>query len=852
METSVLIVEDESIVGLDLENRLKGLGFSVVGQARTGEEAQRLARTYRPDVILMDIQIKGPIDGIETASRISDELGIPSIFLTAYSDSESLERAKRAQAYGYLLKPFQEREVSIAIQLALYKHEAEKELQANRKLLRKTLNTLNEGVLTVDVEGRILLLNDAAEQLLGWTSQESVGRPLEDVLHLVMEEVATSDLFSIGSTPSRRVIVDREGQTVQVEIVAHDLHGDSPGTPAYVFVVRNISDAIRHERSLVAAKEAAEAAAKAKSEFIARMSHELRTPLNSIIGMVELSRDEVLPEQVQEYLGILRSSADTLVQLISDILNYAKYDGSGVVLAQEIFSIRDVIESVGRSHAIEANTKGLRLTTVIDPYLPTMVFGDEDKTRQLLGHIVSNAIKFTQEGHIEICASVEGKTRRKKGERISIRYTVRDTGVGIPKERQSAVFEDFSQLETTATRRAGGSGLGLAIVQRIVGAMDGMVDLSSQEGEGTEFSAVVPVSIADDVTLIDSYELTPIDTTPRGTSEMIAKKRLFCVDPILWNCLAPWVTAFREYETIGNFEFCSELPGQGEWSKGDAILCTSGWDMRIREAYGENDEPQIVIIEPLTGGSVPGCEKRTNVVRLKEPLTVERILEIAQDRPTDNTDVPRAIRTSSGATPKQRQRKILVVDDDNVNLLVSSKLIERLDFKVETANNGQDALKMLDRDSFAAACIDIEMPGMNGWELVRRIRTESTDTNLRDLPIIALSGHSSDDFFKKAEQNGFDAVLSKPYTIEQLEGVLRTVLDEIGETTGDDSVSGVDMRPLRHAIDTGDLTQAVALVKEIRRITHRPGTSEALFRLQLALRREDLVTAGSLITEIER
>lgn len=846
MATSVLIVEDESIVALDLENRLRGLGFEVVGQARSGEVAQSLAKEFLPDVILMDIQIKGPIDGIETARLIREELRIPSIFLTAYSDNESLQRAKESQAYGFLLKPFQERELLIAIELALYKYDAEKEVRHNRRLLRTTVNTLSEGVISVDANDQILLFNTAAERLTGWRGIDAVGRPVTEVLHVVSDELFRNEPFLSMNYPHRTIVADLHGATVPVEIVVHDVSTDNDVAPSRVFVIRDISESLRYERSLVEAKEAAEAAGRAKSEFIARMSHELRTPLNSIIGMAQLSQDSGTSQQVSEYLDILRSSAETLMGLISDVLDYARYDSSGVNLRRDIFSVRETIESVGRTHAIEASGKGLRLTTLIDPELPEQFYGDEQKTRQILTNLVSNALKFTHSGHIEIVGfvSIETEAVQEPDGKVTVRLEVRDTGIGIAEDSLNSVFEDFSQIEQPATRNVGGSGLGLAIVNRIVRAMEGKIDLRSEANVGTTFCVRVPLRPAGDTTIGRSFAVS--DAV--GLEERV--RRVYCNDRILSEYISRWISYKESDSPVPEIEFRGEVDSPATLTRNDAIICTVDRCAELLSEINEGEaRPHVIVVEsfssPLTAEVVQtGCD----VLRVKEPLTAECVAAIAYGDIGAIRRMSMPIQLDGERQSVNVRHTVLVVDDDNVNLIVNQKLLERIGFSVETTNRGSTALQMLKDGTYAVACVDIEMPEMDGWEIVRRVRSGSVREAVRTLPLIALTGHGSGEFRERAMQNGFDAVLTKPFTIEDLDEVIRSVL----APNPSEIDPSVDFGPLKRCIDDGSIDEAIAVAKRLRGEAKVPGLSETLFRVQLALRRGDIESARRMIVDIPK
>jgi two-component system, cell cycle sensor histidine kinase and response regulator CckA len=477
MGTTILVVEDESIVALDISSRLTSLGFHVAGTARDSQTAIELTERHRPDLILMDIQIAGETDGIATAAIIVERFDIPSVFLTAFSDRQSLERAKQAHAYGYLLKPFQERELTIAIEMALFKHDAEREVRANRAILHATVNTIEEGVITTNHEGMVILINSAAERLTGWRADDALGKVLDNVL-VIREDTPDTEEDVFPAVPTS--VVHRDGRSTPVEVIRTPVEGDDGQPGSCVVVFRDISSMLTYQRGLIDARNRAESAARAKSEFMARMSHEFRTPLNTILGMINLALDTPEQETVQEYLRISHDSARDMMLLVTDLLDYVSHDAGRVRLRNKSFLLDEVVRSVARGHEPDALRRGLRLDVVCAPSLPAMVRGDPQRLRQILGNLVSNAIKFTPEGFVKIEVLSE-----QYHEGVTVTLLVEDTGVGVPEEKYEEVFNEFVQLEDSRTRTAGGTGLGLAIARRLAQAMGGDVRLEPRPDGGT-------------------------------------------------------------------------------------------------------------------------------------------------------------------------------------------------------------------------------------------------------------------------------------------------------------------------------------------------------------------------------
>jgi two-component system, cell cycle sensor histidine kinase and response regulator CckA len=483
METSVLVVEDESIVALDIQNRLTSLGLDVVGLARDAQNAIRLAREKRPDLILMDIQIAGEMDGIETAALINEQLNIPSVFLTAFSDRKSLDRAKKAHGYGYLLKPFQERELLIAIEMALFKHDAERQLQINRAILDSTLNTIDEGVITTGEDGTILLVNQSAERLIGWSVAEMLGRQVEEILVREVSDSGDPD----GERPlGNSTVVRRDGSRFSAEVTSIPIGsgGNDASSGNCVLVIRDVTEVLEYQKNLIDARNAAERAARARSEFMARMSHELRTPLNTIIGMTGLVIDNIEDSEKQEYLELSRTSAREMMHLVTDLLDYSSQDVTSPVITRELCTLPELLESLAKPYGRECALRGIRFAIVEEPDLPVSFLGDQQKIRQVLNSLVSNAVKFTTAGQIVLSSRMDDNYAL---------FVVEDTGEGVPDDKLEEVFSEFTQLADSRTRTAGGTGIGLTIARKLARAMGGEVTLQSVVGSGTTASFRVPI-----------------------------------------------------------------------------------------------------------------------------------------------------------------------------------------------------------------------------------------------------------------------------------------------------------------------------------------------------------------------
>lgn len=617
----ILVVEDESIVALDMRNQLSEMGYEVVGMASSGEDAIASALTAQPDLVLMDIRLKGEMDGVEAAERIRNERDIPVIFITAYADERTLSRAKVTQAFGYILKPFQGREVLISIEMALYKHRIERELRDNREWLKGTLNAITDAVIALDGEDRIKYMNRSAESLFRMDDASVRGKALSE-LCTFSESSALTGFFATQREGQAKgneswVVMELPSRKLPVELVRTSIPGGKDGSPSgTVLAIRDISELVRsvetrsrlaaivansydailavgadlriaswnfgaelmygyssaemigksllellseegdrtqlraiadqvlagheaerfdsarkcrsgkiipvsvslspvrdaegqvvelacierdvsaekeYEASLVKAKLAAEEASRAKGEFLSNMSHELRTPLNSIIGMIDLSRDGAANEEQSEYLDIARQSADNLLFLINSILDFSKIESGKMRINAVPFNLVEAVADCIEPLAVQAYQKGLYFRFRFDPDCPNKVIGDSHRLQQILVNLFSNAIKFTEAGGVRIDLTFLRKT---DSDGIVATFAVRDTGIGIPRDRLDVIWDKFTQLDGSSTRSYGGTGLGLAIVKSLVELMGGTVEVESEIERGSVFTVELPFSLA--------------------------------------------------------------------------------------------------------------------------------------------------------------------------------------------------------------------------------------------------------------------------------------------------------------------------------------------------------------------
>ncbi|HYG75154.1 MAG TPA: response regulator [Planctomycetota bacterium] len=480
----LLVVDDEAIIAASLQEKLKALGYDVPMIAGSAEEAVQMAGEIRPDLVLMDILLEGGPDGIEAAGRIRDRYGIPSVYLSAYSDDQTLKRAKLTEPYGYILKPVSDRELRIVVEIALYRNKSERALQLSEEKYRSLVQSAHDAIISADKQSIINYANEAAVRLFGYSTDELIGMHL---IVLIPNALVLDYLFSDRGPTGRAlemVGAKKDGTTFPLELTL--AHWKSAETAFYTAIVRDITE--RKHANDVSRKNAEMLEVnRAKDEFIAVISHELRTPLNAIYGWMRMLRDPRLPTAQRERgMDIIQRNVESQKKLIEDLLDVSRINAGKLVLNAHSLRIVPLIESAIEAIQPSATAKEINLELSVGTG-EMAVYGDPDRLQQIVYNLLSNAIKFTPKG-----GKVLLKIQR-EGTHLSI--MVSDTGIGIQPEFLPHIFERFRQADASITRLYKGLGLGLAIVRNLVELHGGAVEVKSEGlNKGATFTVKLPLA----------------------------------------------------------------------------------------------------------------------------------------------------------------------------------------------------------------------------------------------------------------------------------------------------------------------------------------------------------------------
>ncbi|WP_245232814.1 hybrid sensor histidine kinase/response regulator [Paenarthrobacter nicotinovorans] len=646
------------------------------------------------------------------------------------------------------------------------------------------VNSSGDAIIGETPDGVITSWNPGAERIFGYPASEAIGRKgdffvpanLLEKERQALESTARSGEVQNYETERKR----GDGATIPVSVTLSPVRSEN-GIRGVATISRDITERRAAEAELLAAREAALEASRLKSEFLATMSHEIRTPLNAVIGLTSLMMDTPLSEGPRQYAQGVKGAGEVLLTLINDILDFSKLEAGKVDLDVNAFDPRALVDEVAGLVAEAAQGKNLELISYCHPDVPERLMGDAGRIRQILLNLSSNAVKFTPAGEVEIQISVVSRD----ADNASLRFEVRDTGIGISAADHHRLFESFAQADASTTRRYGGTGLGLAISRRLTEVMGGRIGLESAPGSGSKFWFVLELPIGPAPTDTGTLPATlagrrVLVVDDNATNRLVLEKQLasWGMEPV---AVADAASAMDEYRTA--------VLTHHPYDIAVVDMCmpdTDGLEL-ARQIKDENDgagSPGIILLTStmqVERGDLLSAgirEYLTKPVRSSE--FYNRLLRLMATRITGSPAQP-VLEAVTLAEPVPRLGKLLVAEDNEVNQLVARGMANRLGYDVEIVDDGAKAVTAALSGKYAAVLMDCHMPVMDGFDATRAIRARNG--HAARIPIIAMTAGALNEDRERCFAAGMDDYISKPVDLAKLAAVLTRWVPEQEQTS---------------------------------------------------------------------
>jgi PAS domain S-box-containing protein len=731
------------------------LGEGAVGRAGVAREPVQVA-----DIEVQSQQLPAQVRAIHAREGTRSLLAVPLVREERLLGGLVVMRGERGAFSPEVVATLQ----TFAAQSVLAIHNARlfREIQRQKQYSDALVETSPVAIVTVDLNATVVGWNPGAERLFGYSPVEALGRPMEDLVATaeVRHEVGANIRKTLAGEWIRAIgrRARKDGTLVDVEISS---------VPVVVDGARVGMIGIYHDiTELLRARREAEAANEAKSAFLATMSHEIRTPMNAVIGMSGLLLTTRLTDEQREYAEIVRQSGDALLTVINDVLDFSKIEAGKLDLESQPFDLRECVESALDLVATRAAEKGLDLAYLMAEGTPAAVAGDVTRLRQVLLNLLSNAVKFTERGEVVLSVSahaVDGAARLHE-----LTFAVRDTGIGIPPDRLGSLFQSFSQVDASTTRRYGGTGLGLAISQRLTELMGGRIGVTSEVGVGSEFRFTIRAPVAE----------APVPT--RRDQPSLRGKRVLVVDDnatnrrILTSHLEVWGMLAR-----GTASPVEAL----DWIRAGERFDAGVLDMHMPEmdgvalARGIREQPAGATLPLILFTSLGRREARAEeegfAAYLHKPIKPSHLFDalasVLAEQPVHVA--PRGVARAELDPDMARRHplRILLAEDNVVNQKVALRILGQLGYRADVAANGLEAIDAVARQTYDVVLMDVQMPELDGLGASRQINQRWPGERPR---LVAMTANAMQGDRELCEAAGMDDYVAKPIRVEELVAAL--------------------------------------------------------------------------------
>lgn len=656
--------------------------------------------------------------------------------------------------------------------------EAESALRESESRFKSLFKEAAMGIAQLDPDWNIQNINPSLVATLGIDEHQLVNTDFRNFIVTSDENEHISLYQKLRSGEIASYIIERQlkkgdSEAIWARITISLIKDENNNLKHHIVMIEDITKKIEQEAELKQAKDAAEAGSRAKSEFLATMSHEIRTPMNGVIGMTSLLAETDLNIEQKEYVDIIRTSGESLITLINDILDYSKIEAGRMDLEEAPFSVNQCVEEAVDLLATIAQEKGVEIAYLIDSNVPEVIQGDISRLRQVLVNLLANAIKFTHYGEVFIQVSVKKKTDNK----VVLHFKVKDTGIGIPRDKIRNLFKPFSQIDSSTTRKFGGTGLGLAICKKIVTLMNGDIWVESEEGRGSIFQFDITTTVVSEKVVRDYHYEVLYDKRVLIIDDNQTNLKIFETITLKWGMIPVTVdSGIKGITSILNGDrydviiLDMQMPGM------------NGLEVarRIREISKDNSIP-IVFITSFSFSEEQRTEAQKYLsAHLTKPIKQSQLFDVLYfifytepNKMTENT----------GRNPKDNLQfadeypvKILAAEDNPVNQKFIVHVLKKLGYVAEVAGTGKEVIDYLEKRDYDLIFMDIQMPVMDGFEATEVIIKRYGENRPK---IVALTANALKEDREKCLEMGMDDYMSKPVTVNKIKEVIAKFGDDI-------------------------------------------------------------------------
>jgi two-component system, sensor histidine kinase and response regulator len=770
----ILYVEDDPGLARLVQKKLQRAGY-VVDIASDGEQGVAKFEADSYDLMFVDQNL--PVyDGLEVI-RILGSKGIlpPTIMITGSGDEKVAVEAMKRGAGDYIVKDVEARYIELlpaAVEKMLRQQRALADKQLAEAALREReeqYRTLFEGskdaIFISSREGNFIDFNQAYMDLFGYTPDEM------KMLHAGETYLNPDDRSRFQQAIEQEGSIrdfelklrKKDGSQIECLLTASVRKDNAGNIIGYHGIIRDITERKRMEKELRKAKEEAETANRAKTEFLASMSHEIRTPMNAIIGMADLLLETQLTPEQQQYVQVFQSAGENLLIIINDIIDISKVEAGHVQLETIDFDLTDIIEKICDVMAVRAHEKGLELVYSAMPDVPNDLLGDPTRLRQILVNLIGNSIKFTEKGEVVIQVESHGQ----KNGRVELLFSIRDTGIGIAPEQSDTVFDAFTQADSSITRKYGGTGLGLSISKQLVELMGGHMMVESKLGQGSTFSFTAQFGIQTkpkghiETIALDMRGVKVLVVDDNETNRMILRNTLSKLGAIItesdngehglaefkraMETADPYQLALIDHRMPGmdGFELAKHIKETMGNIKNTAVMMLTSDDRSGDRALCQEFDITFYLVKPVKKAELLAAIA-TIMGRKIEPV----VGKIPEARSADLTKI--------------RSLNLLLVEDSADNRLLIRAYFKRATDHIDIAENGAIAVEKFKSGKYDLVLMDVQMPIMDGYTATREIRRWERENGRKETPIVALTAHAMKEDVQKSLDAGCTDHLTKP------------------------------------------------------------------------------------------